>query len=98
MPKNRNKELLARYEVARREVKIAVDAADPVGLLAQGAPHDEYDDIVGYLVRKVMRNDEITAISLAAWIRDRYEIEPSISALVEDIALIQAHLHSDKAE
>jgi len=96
MPKNRNKELLARYEGARREVKLAVDGADPVGLLALGAPEDEYDDIVGYLVSKVIRNDEITVASVAAWIRDRYGLEPSVSTLVEKVASIQAHLHSDK--
>jgi hypothetical protein len=31
MAKNRNKEPLARYEIAREEVKLAVGAADPVG-------------------------------------------------------------------
>jgi hypothetical protein len=64
--------------------------------LALGAPEDEYDDIVGYLVSKVMRSDEITATSLAAWIRDRYGTEPSIPTLVEKVASIQAHLHSDE--
>jgi hypothetical protein len=96
MPKNRNKELLARYEGARRDVKLAVDDADPVGLLAMGAPEDEYDDIVGYLVSKVIRNDEITVTSVTAWIQARYGIEPSVSTLVEKIASLQTHLHSDK--
>jgi len=96
MAKDRNKEPLARYEGARKEVKLAVDDADPVGLLALGAPEDEYDDIVGYLVSKVMRNDEITATSVAAWIRDQYGVEPSISTLVEKVTAIQARLHSDE--
>ena len=93
MPKDPNKEHLARYEKARVEVKRAVDDADPVGLLAMGAPGDEYDDIVGHLLSKVMRNDEITVTSLASWIRDRYGVEPSVSALVEQIAPIQARVH-----
>jgi hypothetical protein len=95
MPKNRNKELLARHQAARAKVKVCVDDADPVGLLALGAPEDEYDDIVGYLVSKVIRNDEITVTSVEAWIQDRYGVEPSVSTLVEMIASMQTHLHWD---
>jgi len=96
VPKDRNKELLARYKRVIKEVRLAVDKADPVGLLALGAPEEEYDDVVGYLVSKVMRSDEITATSVAAWIRGRYEVEPSISTLVEEVASIQTRLHSDR--
>ncbi len=98
MPKDRDEELLARYQRVIKEVKLAVDKADPIGLLALGAPEDEYDDVVGYLVSKVMQNDEITATSVAAWIRGRYEVEPSISTLVEEVASIQTRLHSDRRD
>jgi hypothetical protein len=61
-----------------------------------GAPEDEYDDIVGYLVSKVMRNDEIAATSLHAWMGDRYGVEPSIPTLAARVTAIQATLHADQ--
>ena len=43
---SRHRELSKLYEATWTEVKSAVDAADPQGLLALGSPGDEYDDSV----------------------------------------------------
>ncbi len=89
---------MARYERTRADVKLAVDETDPLGLLALGAPNDEYDDIVERLVSMAMHNDEITTTSLSTWIRDRYGLEPSLATLVETAKAIQIHVHSGKRD
>ncbi|MEJ7764670.1 MAG: hypothetical protein WKF86_04170 [Acidimicrobiales bacterium] len=58
------------YDRVRAEVKRVVDAADPIGLLATGAPDDEYDFEVTDLVKLVLGPREITADRVdAVWTR-----------------------------
>ena len=42
-------------------VKQAVDRVDPIGLLADGAPPDEYDPQIGSLVRHLVRKGELSS-------------------------------------
>lgn len=44
-----------RYEALVAATARAIDAADPIGLLAMGAPEDEYSPEVGTIVPKVSR-------------------------------------------
>ena len=41
------------------KVKKAVDDADPEGLLAMGAPTDEYDDAVAELTRRLLKGEAV---------------------------------------
>lgn len=50
-----NRDRSARYTAAFQEVKRVLDERDPIGLLAGGAPADEYDPEVADLVRLVLR-------------------------------------------
>ena len=58
------------YDRVRAEVKRVVDAADPIELLATGAPDDEYNFEVTDLVKLVLGPREITAGRVdAVWTR-----------------------------
>jgi hypothetical protein len=46
-------------------VKRAVDRADPIGLLALGAPPDEYDPEVRSLVQRLARRGDLTGLDVA---------------------------------
>jgi hypothetical protein len=92
---SRNRELSQLYDTAWTEVKQAVDKADPEGLLAMGAPSDEYDDAVSRLVRKVLKGEAITAADLAEWFTDNYGIDTAdsaVEALVDELTSIQTRL------
>ena len=52
-----NQRLGDRYELAFADVRTVVSGLDPMGLLASGAPDDEYDPQVTDLVRLVLRPD-----------------------------------------
>jgi len=77
------------YKKAWPEVKMAVDSADPAGLLGAGAPADEYDDAVSHLVGEILRNAEITAPDLSEWFHRVYgvEIEAQLAATLVDQAI-----------
>lgn len=56
-----------------------VNAWDPVGLIEAGAPRDEYDDVVNFLLRSLEAGTESDALArgLAGYIYARYGCEPS---------------------
>ena len=56
-----------RAEALRAAVKAVVDAEDPEGLLAMGAPADEYSPEVPDLVRLVAEQRVTAAAVLAVW-------------------------------
>jgi len=56
-----------------------VNAWDPIGLIEMGAPLDEYDCVVGDVMRALERKDspEQLAVFLAAHIADHFGLAPS---------------------
>ena len=50
-----NQRLRDKYQSAFGDVRAVIDRLDPIGLLASGAPDDEYDPQVTDLVRLVLR-------------------------------------------
>ena len=69
-------------------MKLAVNAADPQGFLGLGAPDDEYDDVVAYLIRPVTRGEDVDSVALQAWFRKVYGSEgnpKTIERLVEEM-------------
>ena len=69
-----------KREVRRRwrEMTEMVNAWDPVGLISDGAPLDEYDCIVGDVMRGLERKDspEQLATYLTAHIADHFGVQP----------------------
>ena len=57
------------YDLAIVETKIIIDEADPEGLLALGAPADEYSALVADVARRLLRDEDAAAIvdSWAEW-------------------------------
>jgi hypothetical protein len=70
-----------KSEVRRRwrEMTEMVNAWDPVGLLQGGAPLDEYDCLVGDVMRGLERRDSPKQLAtfLAAHIADHFGLPPS---------------------
>lgn len=50
-----------------RALRALVNRHDPFGLIAAGAPDDEYDDIVGPLLRHL--EAEASAAAIAQWLK-----------------------------
>ncbi len=50
----------------RDHVKAAVDELDPEGLLAMGAPRDEYDPEIADFVAQIARGEPMTAESVTS--------------------------------
>jgi hypothetical protein len=65
-------QLRARYG----ELRDLVNAWDPVGLIADGAPVDEYDCLVGPVLRRLEANDSPSAIAeyLSATFDDHFGV------------------------
>jgi hypothetical protein len=55
-------EALRRYEALVAAVKVALDSADPIGLLEIGAPADEYEPEVGTIVPRVAKAADATEV------------------------------------
>jgi hypothetical protein len=53
-------EALRRYEALVAVVKVALDSADPIGLLEIGTPGDEYEPEVGTIVPRVAKATDVT--------------------------------------
>ena len=68
------KELRLRYS----ELRDLVNAWDPVGLIADGAPEDEYDCVVGPTLRRLESRESSQAIAdfLDHEFRDHFGCEP----------------------
>lgn len=49
-----------RYEMAVEEVKRILDDADPMGLLAMGAPQDEYDSQAREVARRHLHGERMS--------------------------------------
>jgi len=83
-----------RYDKAWVEVKRVVAAADPIGLLAGGAPDDEYDPEVTDLVRLVLGPSEITRDRVDAvwtrWFGQEYSLGGTAHNMAGELALIRS--------
>jgi len=81
----RSKELGRLYKTTWQQVKEAVNATDPEGLLAMGAPDSEYEDAVFDLTRRLLKGSRTDEVSLASWfeswLEPRYGTLPSTRAL-----------------
>ena len=53
---------LRRYEALVSAVTVAVDSADPIGLLRIGAPCDEYEPEVGSIVPRVAKAADLAEV------------------------------------
>ena len=94
---DRHNELLKLYDLVRTQVKRAVDDADPEGLLAMGAPSDEYDDAVTELTRRVLKGEVIEQHAVEHWFLDQYGSASSgADALVARLQAIQARALDDR--
>jgi hypothetical protein len=85
---SRDQELSKLIVATWTKVKAAVDAANPQELLALGFPDDEYDDVVGYLVRPIARGGQVDPIALQDWFRSVYGGEghpEAVEKLVEAV-------------
>jgi hypothetical protein len=75
------------YAEAVTAVRELVNRIDPMGLIAVGAPVDEYDNEVSDLVRLVMRRDRIGAEHVDAiwrrWFGDSYASVDNSGMLAE---------------
>src|SRR3954470_7824833 len=73
---------LSRDQLRTRfaELRALVGRHDPFGLLSHGAPADEYDDIVGPLLRRLERGE--SAEGIAAWLKgevaNNYGLPPAM--------------------
>ena len=93
----RHDRLQKLYDRVRSEVKEAVDEADPEGLLAMGAPPDEYDDAVTDLTRRVLNGEVIEQDGVERWFLDRYGLASSdAEVLVARLGVIQARALGDE--
>jgi hypothetical protein len=52
-------EAIRRHETLVAAVKVAIDEADPIGLLKIGAPSDEYEPEVGTIVPRVVKAADV---------------------------------------
>ena len=73
----RQRELRRLHQETWIKVKKAVDDADPEGLLAMGAPTDEYDDAVAELTRRLLKGEAVDERGIAAWFAATYGLAPS---------------------
>jgi hypothetical protein len=55
-----------RYDVALAESKRIIDEADPEGLLAMGAPSDEYDAFAAQVARRLLHGEDPLTL-VAGW-------------------------------
>lgn len=82
-----------RYDDAFAAVKALVDARDPVGLLAQGAPENEYEPEVGDLVRLVLEREPPTGSTVndiwCRWFGDEHTLGPTADDLASQLANLQ---------
>ena len=86
----RQRELRRLHQETWIKVKKAVDDADPEGLLAMGAPTDEYDDAVAELTRRLLKGEAVDERGIAAWFAATYGLAPSrVGALVTKLAAIK---------
>src|SRR2546421_12242594 len=73
------------YRDAFGAVRRVVNRLDPVGLIATGAPDDEYDPEVTDLVRLVMRSEAFSESDVAEvwcrWFGDEYGLLPDDPSL-----------------
>jgi hypothetical protein len=83
-------ELQARHWETWLDVKQAVDATDPEGLLGLGSTEDEYDDVVVHLVGRVLRDPDVTAQALTTWFLDRYGCEANHAAVADLVGAVSA--------
>ena len=68
---------------------------DPVGLIAAGAPHDEYDCLLGPLITGLRshQSPELLATSLRGQLADHFGASPSGSEVAFADALIAWYSH-----
>ncbi len=88
----RSKELGRLYEATWQRVRQVINVTDPGGLLAMGAPNDEYDDAVSDLTRHLLKGELSDEVSLASWgeswFEPRYGIVMPTRALAEHLTAI----------
>lgn len=53
---------LRRYDAFVSAVKVAIDSADPIGLLRIGTPSDEYEPEVGSIVPRVAKAADLPEV------------------------------------
>ena len=72
---------LSREQLRSRvaELRALVGDHDPFGLLAAGAPVDEYDEIVGPLLRQLEHGADAAAIS--AWLESEVANQYGLAAM-----------------
>jgi hypothetical protein len=86
----RAKALSLLYEEVKARVKALVDQADPEGLLAMGAPSDEYDDAVGELTRHVLKDKPIDRGAVERWFGTVYGMAPAgTDDLVQELETVR---------
>jgi hypothetical protein len=74
-------------------VREVVNEGDPEGLLALGAPVDEYDDAVAYLTRRLLHHDLPDRAEIEAWFGTQYGVTPSgVDRLLEPLRLMTGEL------
>jgi hypothetical protein len=92
----RSRELERLYETTWQRVKEAVNASDPEGLLALGAPDDEYVDAVGDLTRRLLKGERNNEAWLSSWFQDRYGLAASVGVLVDRLSAIATDLQRER--
>lgn len=84
------------YTRAFHEVRRVVNEHDPIGLLAGGAPVDEYESEVSDLVRLVMRAQPLSEEEVDAvwrrWFGDEYSLGDGAKRLSDALAELQRQL------
>jgi hypothetical protein len=80
---DRQTELQALYERTRTRVQRVLNEADPEGLLAMGAPNDEYDDAVGEFTRRLINGETLDRASIESWFLGQFGSVPSAALLLE---------------
>jgi hypothetical protein len=84
------------YETTWQRVKEAVNASNPEGLLALGAPDDEYEDAVGDLTRRLLKGELTNEAWLSSWFQDRYGLVASVRVLVNRLVSIATDLQRER--
>jgi hypothetical protein len=73
----RAKALSRLYDEVKARVKALVDQADPEGLLAMGAPPDEYDDAVGEMTRHALKDQPVERRAVERWFSTVHGVAPA---------------------
>ena len=63
MGQSRKKILRQSYKELRASVQKAINSADPIGLIANGSPRDEYDPEIGTILPRLQDADSVEQIA-----------------------------------